>query len=205
MAKLKAPLFSLGASGALGKSIVYFGWKGLDVVREYVIPTNPKSAGQLTQRGYMTACVTAIHAAQALAVSELDARTIIAYALLASVVQSATTWFNQITRDWLNQRVAGLRSAIFRASLMTPGNGNILADLYFTEDGANTITAGDWWYGTSKSALVNKMAATVTTGHVTDTITGLTNGVKYYVQFRPTAHADFVGLRGPIDYATPSA
>ncbi|GAH96000.1 unnamed protein product, partial [marine sediment metagenome] len=37
MAKLKGPLFSLGASQQLGKALVFFGWKGLDVVREYVI------------------------------------------------------------------------------------------------------------------------------------------------------------------------
>ena len=54
MAKLKAPLLSLGASGAIGRSIVFFPWKGLDCAREYVIPSNPKSTGQLTQRGYLT-------------------------------------------------------------------------------------------------------------------------------------------------------
>jgi len=30
MAKLKAPLLSFGASGAIAKAIVYFGWKGLN-------------------------------------------------------------------------------------------------------------------------------------------------------------------------------
>jgi len=42
VSKLKAPLLSLGASGQIGKSLVFFGWKGLDVVREYVIPSNTK-------------------------------------------------------------------------------------------------------------------------------------------------------------------
>ncbi|GAI75819.1 unnamed protein product, partial [marine sediment metagenome] len=46
MAKLKGPLFSLGASGALGEAVVYFPWKGLNVVREYVIPSNPKTDPQ---------------------------------------------------------------------------------------------------------------------------------------------------------------
>jgi len=60
-AKLKAPLLSLGAAGAIGKSIVYFAWKGIDAVREYVIPSNPRSAAQITQRGYFTAAVLGWH------------------------------------------------------------------------------------------------------------------------------------------------
>src|SRR3972149_2455449 len=38
MAKLKAPLLSFGASGKLADTLVYFPWKGLAVVRSYVIP-----------------------------------------------------------------------------------------------------------------------------------------------------------------------
>ncbi|GAI66183.1 unnamed protein product, partial [marine sediment metagenome] len=64
MAKLKAPLMSLGASGQLGKSLVFFGWKGLDVVREYVIPSNPQTDLQTTQRDYLTEIVTRLHTVQ---------------------------------------------------------------------------------------------------------------------------------------------
>src|SRR3989304_5419175 len=45
MAKLKAPLLSFGASGKLADTLVYFPWKGLAVVRSYVIPANPNTAG----------------------------------------------------------------------------------------------------------------------------------------------------------------
>lgn len=61
MAKLKAPLLSLGASGNLGNALVYFNWKGLDVVREYVVPANPKSTAQIAQRGYLTSAIAAWH------------------------------------------------------------------------------------------------------------------------------------------------
>jgi len=40
MAKVRGPLFSLGASGQLAKTLVYLSWKGLDTVREYVIPAS---------------------------------------------------------------------------------------------------------------------------------------------------------------------
>ncbi|KKM06256.1 hypothetical protein LCGC14_1745880, partial [marine sediment metagenome] len=53
MAKLKGPLFSLGASGQIAKALVYFPWKGLNLVREHVVPSNPNTTGQVTQRGYM--------------------------------------------------------------------------------------------------------------------------------------------------------
>lgn len=204
MAKLKGPLFSLGASQQLGKALVFFPWKGLNVVREYVVPANPKSAGQLTQRGYLTDAVTAIHTAQGHATFPLKADDVTAYALWASAVQAATTWFNQVCRNWLDQRVAGIRSAIYRYGTFTPEAGQVHCQLYFTEDGTNTITAGDWWYGTSKTALVNSHAATIVADLADDTITGLTTGVKYYFQFRPTAHADFVGSRSGIYHATPT-
>jgi len=52
MAKVKAPLMSFDARGQIAKSLVYLGWKGLKTVRQYVIPANPKSSDQQTQRGF---------------------------------------------------------------------------------------------------------------------------------------------------------
>jgi len=52
----------MSASGQLGKSLVYMTWKGIDDVRQYVIPANPKSAAQTTQRGYFSDAVALWHA-----------------------------------------------------------------------------------------------------------------------------------------------
>lgn len=46
MAKVYGPLFSVGASGKLGKSIVYLSWKGLNTVRQWLKPANPQTANQ---------------------------------------------------------------------------------------------------------------------------------------------------------------
>jgi len=46
MAKVTGPLMSMSASGTLGKALVYFGWKGINVVREWLKPGNPKTADQ---------------------------------------------------------------------------------------------------------------------------------------------------------------
>lgn len=55
MALVNGPLFSLGASGQVGKAIVYSKWKGRDYVREYVIPANPRTMPQIFQRSMLGA------------------------------------------------------------------------------------------------------------------------------------------------------
>jgi len=50
MAKVQGPLYSMSASGKIGDAIVFFGWKGLNVVREWLVPTNKQSAAQGNQR-----------------------------------------------------------------------------------------------------------------------------------------------------------
>jgi hypothetical protein len=42
-------------SGQLGKKIVAFSWKGIDVFRSYVVPANPRTVGQVAQRNKFTA------------------------------------------------------------------------------------------------------------------------------------------------------
>lgn len=205
MAKLKAPLFSFGASGKLADTLVFFGWKGLDVVREYVRPSNPQTAPQTTQRGYLSAAVAAIHAAQALGTDPLNSIDVAAYSLLGSLESTPRTWFNQAVKEWVDQYVAGLHGAIYRAAAITPGDGQLSVKLEVTDEGSNAITAGDYYYGTSKSALINTFTAVVSGDDLSTVITGLVNGQKYYFQFRPSAHADYVGCNSGIYYGTPSA
>ena len=49
-AKVTGPLFSMSASGKLGNSMVFFPWKGINVVRQWVIPVNKMSETQGDQR-----------------------------------------------------------------------------------------------------------------------------------------------------------
>jgi len=46
MAKVTGPLFSMSASGTLGKALVFAGWKGIGYVRQWVVPSNPQSGAQ---------------------------------------------------------------------------------------------------------------------------------------------------------------
>lgn len=46
MAKVEGPLFSLEARGKVGNVMVHFPWKGRNVVRKWLKPTNPRDADQ---------------------------------------------------------------------------------------------------------------------------------------------------------------
>lgn len=50
MAKVTGPLYSMSASGKLADAMVYFGWKGINVVRGWVKPANPRVGSQGDQR-----------------------------------------------------------------------------------------------------------------------------------------------------------
>lgn len=53
MAKVTNPLHSESASGKLANSIVFFTWKGRNVVRKWLKPANPMSADQGDQRLFL--------------------------------------------------------------------------------------------------------------------------------------------------------
>ena len=201
MAKLKAPLLSLGASGALGKAIVFFPWKGLNVAREYVVPSNPKTTGQTTQRSYLTAAVAAIHAAQALAANKLGTTDIMAYALWGSCEPTPRTWFNQAVMNWLNQKRAGKIPSLFIYAYLTPAATQITFRLKPWEE-AGLITNGVVKWGTSKTALINSQAVTKAEIEAGIAITGMVTKTKYYLQFVSTLPDTFDGCKSGIYYAT---
>jgi len=201
MAKLKAPLMSLGASGQLGKALVFFGWKGLNIVREHVVPSNPKTSGQTTQRGYLTTAVARIHTAQARATNPLDAADVSAYALAGSVRATPRTWFNEAVKMMIDALVAGDTATLYYDGAATPGVASLGMQMYAHYDAP---TAGKFYYGTSKTAMINSIAATIAGTSIMKTIPGLTTGVKYYVQFKPNTGDPAEGTYSGIYYGTPT-
>lgn len=191
MAKLKAPLLSLGASGKLAKTLVFFGWKGLNVVREYVVPSNPKTASQLTQRGYVTAGVAMVHTAQSDADHPLSSDDQVAYSALAQAKGKIMTWFNQAVKLWVDVAVAAKTSIIYGAGSITDATvGAFTMYLYLYEETPNDLAAGKFYFGTSKTNLIHSQACDINPGsyvyiNAEDLSAFLTAGTKYYVQFRP--------------------
>ena len=58
MTRVQGPLFSVTASGTIGDAIVYSNWKGLPYVRARVIPANPRTDSQQSQRTLLTSGVS---------------------------------------------------------------------------------------------------------------------------------------------------
>jgi len=201
MAKLNAPLFSFAASGKIANALVYFGWKGLNVVRQYVVPANPKTAGQVTQRGYLAQAVESIHGAQAWAAHLFDETDAMAYALLGSTYKTPRTWFNQAVKMIVDQLVASKHPLLYSDGGTTPGADQLAVTV--TQVSAYA-TAANFHYGTSKTALINSIAATLAAQTWSKTITGLTTGQKYYWQLRPTVPAASIGGNSGIYYGTPT-
>jgi len=191
VAKLKAPLLSLGASGQLAKTLVFFPWKGLNVAREYVVPANPKTALQVTQRAYVTAAVAMVHTAQAHATHPMLSLDQVAYAALAAAKGLIMTWFNQAVKLWVDVAVAAKTSVIYHGAVF--GDKAAAAfefHLYISEETPSDLAAGKFYFGTSKTNLIHSEACDINPGsyvyiNVVDLTAFLTAGTKYYVQFRP--------------------
>lgn len=72
MAKITGPLLSLGASGTIAKTITYSKWRGVDYVRQRVVPENPNTAAQALTRNAFSWLVEAWKLAPTLLVTPWD-------------------------------------------------------------------------------------------------------------------------------------
>ncbi|MBA7535020.1 hypothetical protein ES705_27270 [subsurface metagenome] len=193
MAKLKGPLMSLGASGSIAHTLVFFPWKGINAVREYVIPSNPKTTLQTTQRGLLTTIVDAIHASMALDPWPLDSYDQIAYNALAQAKGRIITWFNQAVKLGIDALVAEDGYTVYTNGHLDETNKEDFRPFVHPHDnGVLQVADGKFYLGTSKTNLVHSIVARIDPGVACDVVngsgfTGLTAGVKYYWQFRPDA------------------
>ena len=193
MAKLKGPLMSLGASGQLAKTLVFFPWKGLNVAREYIVPSNPKTALQTTQRGYMTDAVALVHLAQADATNPLKSVDQVAYSALASAKGQIMTWFNQACKLYIDVIRVPLTPCVYCDFTVTdPSRLALDIIAYLIAETPSDLAAGKWYIGTSKTNLIHAVAGTVIAGAsvrvaAVDLSAWMVAGVKYYTQFRPDA------------------
>lgn len=193
MAKLKAPLLSLGATGQLGKTLVFFPWKGINAVREYVIPANPQTTLQTTQRDILKAGVAMVHTAQARAGNMLRSDDQVAYSALASAKGYIMTWFNMAIKLWVDVKVKAKTPVIYSWGYINDtSRDSIDLGIFFNEETALDLQNGKFYFGTSRTNLINSVAAAVAPGtnaSLTDADLKafLTAGVKYYWQFRPNS------------------
>lgn len=191
MAKLTGPLFSLSASGSIADTLTYFTWKGLNIVRQRVVPANPNTALQQTQRGYLSDAVDAIHAALALAANPLAELDTTAYSGLASALGITMTWFNTICKLWMDAARLGRVPVIYRdGTVVDADTGSIDITVRISEETAAQLAAAHFFFGTSRTSLIHSVAAAVTPGVLVELVAQdlsafLTAGVKYFFQVQP--------------------
>lgn len=96
MAKVTGPLMSMEASGAFGGALVFGKWKGRPTVRQLVIPSNPKSAGQMTARNRVRATGSAQKEVNA-SLQKKTGQTLTDQALLMAAAPPGYAWNGFLT------------------------------------------------------------------------------------------------------------
>lgn len=194
MAKVTLPLGSFGARGKIGDAYVYFPWKGIACVREYIIPANPNTSDQQTQRGYFTSAVNEYHAA---GYNEID---ITAWRLKAAQSATPLTYFNQVVKDHVDALVAGKTwLSIKGASWTVVEDDNLELEVDCAEDKAAKL-----YYGVSPGYMPNEVTGAFLGGTWTFDITGLTASTIYYCYVKNTT-AGFAGNTGIYKKKTAAA
>lgn len=187
MAILRTPLLSFGASGKLARTLVYFSWKGLDVVREYVVPTNPNTAAQQTQRTLFTDMVASWRN------YFTDATMRTAWNLAASVSKKAQSGFNAAMHAMLHI-VSGDADASFAVSAAAT-NQTVVFTMKNADDGATGDETGDFeiWTGSTATSLLYLEGAAISTGTVTSSDLGDEDDVVF-IKLRKDSY-DRSGIR----------
>lgn len=174
MAVVKAPLLSLGASGKLAGTIVFGTWKGRKVAREYVIPANPQTAAQVTQRGYFTDCVAQWR-------NYFTGATMRqAWNRSATAEGRVESGFNSAMRAMLG--VIGTDPESSFASACVAAAGEIATwTVLNMDDGVAGDEAGNFeiWVGSSPDALLYLETAVIAAGEIDSSDLGDVDDVKY--------------------------
>ena len=194
MAKVKGPLFSLSAAGQLAKTLVYGDWKGIDWVRQYVIPANPKTADQQEQRGFFTAAVEAWH------VDGYTEDDVKAWNLLALTIKEALSGFNVFVRLKVLAAVAvktwgALTDCVIETILSTSCSVTI--------DVPSDLT-GILYIGTSKTSMLTQFVGAYVDPGYTFTVIDLVADTRYYFYIENTL-ADEVARTGIYSFKTAAA
>ncbi|GAI96306.1 unnamed protein product [marine sediment metagenome] len=194
MAKTKGPLFSISASGALAKTLVYGDWKGIDYVRQYVIPANPKTADQQEQRGFFSAAIDAWH---------IDGYTeddVTAWNLYALAQKIAASGFNMFVKLKVLAAVAvktwGALTDCVIASITSSG-------CEVTIDVPSDLT-GILYIGTSKTSMLTQFTGTYLDPGYTFTVIDLVADTRYYFYIANTI-TDEVARTGIYSFKTAAA
>ena len=179
MAKVTAPLLSFSASGKIADTLVASSWKGLAVFRQFVRPSNPQTAAQVTQRGYMADVV----AAWRNYFTSSTGRS--AWNRLALQLPSVMSGFNAFVRNAV-QVVPDDADASFSYEAAAIAAQKVEFTMKNLDDGAAGDEAGDFeiWVGDSPGSLLLNESVAIAAGKVTGTEDLGDEGDVKYVKLR---------------------
>jgi len=153
MAKVISPLFSFEASGKIADAMVFFTWKGRNVVRKWTIPTNPMSNDQGDIRLKLLSIAKGIKPAL------LTANLVTA---IKDLTPSGQIWNAYIIKTVMDQYIKGLTSYTSLLSAFTNATANEeweaiatgldMVDQWLTYAAAATITPGQQLFQIAKGA-----------------------------------------------------
>jgi len=187
MAKVIAPLMSFGASGQLAGTLVYFPWKGIECVRQYVHPANPKTTDQQAQRAKLHASVDEWHSLG------LSAADVTAWNRQAAVEPTPMSGFNAFVKAEIAIRRVPLTPNMGKTGgLVTDGAGKFKGAI--TEGGASD--AVDMLWGSSPTALLNTVACSEAVNVWTSSSVTVPAGTIVYARFNIKKAAAVEGRTG---------
>lgn len=174
MAKVKGPLMSMGATGQLGKSLVFMTWKGIKDVRTHVVPANPRSDGQVAQRNVMKSAVASWHAVL------FNALDLAAFNVLASLQAGIMSGFNAFCKLFINCANTAIEALIPYGMVVSSNTGGSFG-ISLTLAGN---CAGKLRWGSSATVMGNSadLVHAAPGNPYTYTLTGLTAGSYVYLQ-----------------------
>jgi len=188
MAKIKMPLMGMEASGQLGKTLVYFNWKGINCARMHVTPANPNTASQQARRTLLTAAVDNFHDT-ALITADIDG-----WRRLASIQSKPMTYFNVYVKKYIETDDATETWPSFFNDVTESGTAEEI-DFSVDADTGLTVVVR---YGNSPSYMPNTQALTETTGTYEETVASLDEGAVIYYQFYVDTEVNSVSGIGKI-------
>lgn len=98
MARVEGPLFSLQAHGKLARTIVYTRSRGLNVVRELVTPTNPRTTGQANERTVLVAVGRMLSRINANQLGRVTSNTMTPLEYLKSIRVAPRVWNSELVK-----------------------------------------------------------------------------------------------------------
>ena len=194
MAKVTGPLMSMDARGKLANAIVFIGWRGIQDVRKWVKPANPRTEAQVAQRNRFTQAVDKYH--------ELTPTDKQAWETKAS--GKPYSGFNLFVSRVVKTLVAGKTWQLIK-DVKAENITSSSADITGYTDNAELVRVE---YGTSPgvyTAYADEPSGRSAAGTFTVSLSGLSSGTTYYYRVITQTTDGVWGETGEYSFTTSSS